>query len=130
MSRYRIATLAILFAWVCAGAAPAVAAPIEEQLPGLWQGELIDAGGTKLRLILKVAREKGILVARVYSPDQDNREYVAQTLRTTGRRVEFYLVYISAAYDGTMSDDGSEIRGNWTQNRIVAPLVFRRVTTP
>ncbi len=88
-----------------------------------------DKAGEKLRLILKVANENGILVARILSPDQGDREHVAQSIRMKDRSVEFYLVFISAAYDGIMNDDGDEIDGTWKQHEIEAPLVFRRVVT-
>lgn len=130
LSGYRVATLVMVVALSCAGAALADPAPLEVQLPGVWQGELPgEEPGEKIRLILTVVRERGILVARMRSPDQDNVDRIAQSVRLTDRRVEIYLVFMTAAFDGTMSDDGSEMRGTWKQHEYTAPLAFRRAVT-
>lgn len=126
-SAFRV--LALVLAVGAIATAGVATATIESQIQGSWQGELPGGkAGEKMRILLKVGLERGELVARVQSPDQDDREYIAQTIRLTDRRVEFFLMFISASYDGTMSEDGNEIRGTWKQRGVEAPLVFRRAT--
>lgn len=130
MSRKAAATFVMVLVLAMAGLASADPAPIEPQLRGLWQGELRSGKDKALRIILKVWREGPNLLARVYSPDQDDREYIVEFIRLKERRIELELQLISAVYAGTMNGDGSEISGTWTQRGIRAPLVFRRVSSP
>lgn len=129
MSRVHVVGLFLAFALALAGTAVAEPASLETQLHGSWQGELREKGKT-LRLLLKVRREGANLLARVYSPDQDDREYIVEYIRMKERRVELELQLISALYAGTMSDDGNEIDGTWTQRGTSLPLVFRRLPAP
>jgi hypothetical protein len=131
LSVHRAAILSILLALVCAGAAVADPSPAGLQLPGVWQGELPDWVGQKVRVVLVVTRESGTLVARMHSPDQGGQVYTAQTVRLTERRVEIYLTMMMAAsFDGTLSDDGQQLRGHWTQDKKRVPMVFQRVAAP
>jgi hypothetical protein len=110
-----------------AATAPAEPASIEPLVHGTWQGELSDKGKT-LRVVLKVWRQGGDLLARVYSPDQSDQEYIVQFIRLKERRIELDIPVLFASYDGILIDGDQEIRGRWMQYDTRTPLTFRKVS--
>ncbi len=97
-------------------------------LVGVWSGTL-DAGGAKLRVVLRVGATPAGLVARLDSIDQG-----AMGLPVTSITLENSIVHVEmrnllASYEGVLSKDNDEIRGEWRQSGGTLPLVFRRGET-
>ncbi|HEY6349330.1 MAG TPA: CocE/NonD family hydrolase [Candidatus Angelobacter sp.] len=107
------------------GAAPA---PDSARMVGEWNGTL-DAGGNKLRLVLKVSKGKdGKLTATIDSPDQNVNDIPVSSVEQTGDDVKLELSGIGASFAGKMNAAGSEISGNWKQSGASFPLVLKRAT--
>lgn len=92
---------------------------------GSWQG-IVDAGGNKLTLILKIAKAAdGSFTAFLDSPDQGAQNLPINSLTATDSALSFEMKYIGASFQGTPSKDGSEIVGTWSQGGS-APLTLKR----
>ena len=95
-------------------------------LEGIWQGAL-DAGSIKLRLVLKISKaQDGSFAATFDSIDQGASGIPVSSIIYKDRSVSFELKSAGGSYEGTMSEDGSEITGRWKQGGAVLPLTFRR----
>jgi hypothetical protein len=98
-------------------------------LEGNWQGPL-DTGNGILRLILKITKiADGSFTAFLDSPDQGAQNLPINSLTVTDSAVNFEIKYISASFQGTLSKDGNEITGTWTQAGS-APLTLKRQPKP
>ncbi|HEY6305160.1 MAG TPA: CocE/NonD family hydrolase [Candidatus Angelobacter sp.] len=105
------------------GSADAQAA---HSLEGDWNGTL-DAGGTKLRLVLKVSKNsEGKVTATIDSPDQGAKGIPVSSVDQTGEDVKLELAGIAASFQGKMNAAGSEINGEWKQGGGSLPLVLHR----
>lgn len=94
---------------------------------GDWRGTL-NAGGTKLDLVLHVTTKDGALSATLDSPDQGATGLAIDSITVTGKILRFEMSSLGARYEGTFSADGSQIEGEFTQGQSL-PLTFKRVTT-
>ena len=116
-----------------ANAAPAVVAQADSKaaqstgnLEGEWNGTL-DANGTKLRLVVKIAKTKdGKLTATLDSPDQNATGIPIDSVEQTPTGVKLTLTGIAASYEGKLNADGSQITGDWKQGGGSLPLVLTR----
>jgi pimeloyl-ACP methyl ester carboxylesterase len=101
---------------------PTTAKPTE-----VWEGA-IQAGGQKLRLVLRIYRAAdGKLSAAVDSLDQDG----AVNLRVNSISIEknhlhFEMKAINVVYDGDINENGSDLHGTWKQGPNGFPLDFHR----
>jgi pimeloyl-ACP methyl ester carboxylesterase len=93
----------------------------------VWEGA-IEAGGQKLRLVLRVYRAAdGKLSAALDSLDQAG----AVNLRVNSISVEknhlhFEMKAINVVYDGDISENGDALHGTWKQGPNGLPLDFHR----
>lgn len=93
---------------------------------GIWQGTL-DAGGTTLRLILKIAKKAdGSFTAVLDSPDQANNDMPINVLTATADSLTFEMKYIGASYQGKFNKERTEVTGNWHQGGGALPLTLKR----
>ncbi len=96
-------------------------------IDGVWQADL-DAGGVILRVVLKVKKASdGSFAAHVDSPDQGVTDMLVDRIAVRDHSLQFEIKRIKASYAGTVSQDGSEISGQWDQNGIPLPLILRRL---
>ena len=112
------------------GDVPAPPPPIEgipgEGLAGLWLGRL-DAGPVSLRLLFRIsADEQGVLTGTLDNLDQGAMGLKISEIEFEDESVRIKLAKPAALFEGTMSDDGSEIVGKWRQNRRSTPLTIKR----
>lgn len=97
-------------------------------IEGTWQGTL-EEGAVKLRLAVHVRRgPAGEYTSTLDSIDQDANGIPVQSTTFSGNRVHLDLPVLGAVYDGTLSADGSQISGTFTQNGPL-PLTLKRVET-
>jgi dienelactone hydrolase len=95
-------------------------------LEGEWQGTL-DAGGTKLRLVLKVTKSaEGKLTGTLDSLDQNAKGIPISSIEQSSDQVRLDLAAIGGSYAGKMSVGAVEITGEWKQGGGSLPLVFKR----
>jgi pimeloyl-ACP methyl ester carboxylesterase len=105
---------------------PAGAAPQAAGIEGDWIGALA-AGGANLRLAFHVTRDAaGRLGGTMDSLDQGAVGLKIETVSVTGVTVRFELKVPPAAFQGTLSANGSQIQGAWLQGGASLPLVLSR----
>src|SRR4030095_4247772 len=89
----------------------------------------LDVGAFKLRLVLKISKSgDGKLTATVDSLDQNAKDLVVDTITLQDGALNFEIKALAASYAGTLSKDGSQLSGKFTQGGAVFPLDFTRVT--
>ena len=94
---------------------------------GNWSGAL-DVGTFKLRLVLKISKSaEGKLTATVDSLDQNAKDLVVDTITFEDGTLKFEMKALSASYVGTLSKDGKQLTGKFTQGGELL-LDFNRVT--
>ncbi|MDP8982639.1 MAG: alpha/beta fold hydrolase [Acidobacteriota bacterium] len=95
-------------------------------IEGTWQGTL-QAGGVPLRLGLHISRgASGLLSSTLDSIDQGAMGLPVKETTFSSRNLHLEMPNLKATYEGTLSDDGTEIAGTFTQG-MPLPLTFRRV---
>ena len=138
----RIATIVVALLWIgitlctaqpkplmLAQAAKSKPAQAASSLEGEWKGTL-DAGGTKLRLVVKISKGKdGKLTATIDSLDQNATGIPVSSVEQTGSKVKLELSQLGASFEGTMNAAGTEIAGDWKQGGSSLPLVLKRSAT-
>lgn len=105
--------------------------PKVSQVPQeIWQGAL-DVGGVKLRLVLKISKNPdGTLKATLDSVDQGAMNLPVDSIVIENKTMRFVMKSINGSYEGTLSEDGTEVIGTWTQSGQSLPLAFKRMTEP
>jgi len=95
-------------------------------IEGEWEGTL-DVGGPKLRLVLKISKEKdGSLAATLDSLDQNAMDLPVNSITVDGDTLHFEMKLIGGLYDGKFNKDRSEVAGTWRQGDNSLPLSLKR----
>ncbi len=95
-------------------------------LEGIWQGTL-EAGGTKLLVIFKVAKSSNdTFAATMDVPDQGAKDVPVDAVTVKDSTVRFELKSITGVYEGMINKEGTIITGNWTQGGTTLPLTLNR----
>ncbi len=112
--------------------APAASLPSQEPtiqtqgLQGVWQGTL-EAGGTKLRVILKVTKmADNTFAATLDVPDQGATGVPVDSVTVKDASVRFDLKSLGAVYEGMINKEGTAITGNWSQGGMTVPTTLNR----
>ena len=101
---------------------------------GSWQGTL-DAGGTKLRLVVTVTKsDAGVYAGKLDSLDQ-GATIPIDTITVNGDAVRLEIKSPAIVFEGTLNKERTELTGTFTQGGQQLPLTFKRseqaaVTTP
>lgn len=98
---------------------------ITKELEGNWEGAL-DANGTTLRLIVKLANKEGAGTGTMISVDQGGAEIPIARVVQKGNSVSLEVPAVAGVYTGELSKDGSQISGEWAQGMGKLPLVLKR----
>ncbi len=100
--------------------------PLTKEFEGNWEGAL-EAGGQQLRLMLKLSRAAdGTGAGSLTSVDQGNVEIPIGAITQKDKSLQFDIHAINGSYSGTLSGDGTQITGTWTQAGSSAPLSFKK----
>jgi hypothetical protein len=95
---------------------------------GIWTGAL-SVRGTKLRLVMKVARDaKGQLNGTMDSPDQGARDLPMSHVTFTNGTMRMDWQGINASFEGDLAD--GKLDGEWRQMGASLPLVLQRTNAP
>ncbi len=93
----------------------------------LWEGKL-KIGGMTLRLVLKTTTdEKGIITAKLDSPDQSVENIPVSFITVTEDSVKFEVSSIMAKYAGKIEKDSMVIVGIFKQATLTLPLNLKKV---
>lgn len=111
--------------WMFAVAALTGSALQAQNLAGNWQGTL-DAGGQKLRIVLRISLEDDKLKATLFAIDQPAPGRPASTVTKDGSTVKIAFAGVGG-YEGKLSGDGNSLTGSWTQAAPI-PLILTRAT--
>lgn len=96
-------------------------------LQGIWQGTL-ETGGTKLRVIFKVAKSPDDTFAVTLDvPDQGATGVPGDAVTVKDTTVRFEFKSLGAVYEGMINKEGTAITGNWIQGGMTVPLTLNRV---
>jgi uncharacterized protein len=96
-----------------------------QDLTGLWLGALKAGPGT-LRIALHINQAPGGLTGTMDSLDQGASGIPMSNVSRRGNTVKFEVPAAMGSYEGTLSQDGTEISGTWTQHGASLPLTFKR----
>ncbi len=107
----------VLITCLVMSAAAASAQPGPEALDGAWQGTLeIAPTGITLRIVFKVTLEPdGSLSALMDSPDQGAYDITVDRVSLEDGVVRFEVDVAVGYYQGSLSEDGTTIEGEWNQ---------------
>jgi uncharacterized protein (TIGR03435 family) len=113
--------------WIVAFTTLVGGAAAAQDITGTWQGTL--HAGRDLRIVLKVSKEdKGALKATFYSIDQGGQGFSASPITLQGSTIKMSVSAIQGTYEGTLSADGTTIKGSWSQGPSPLPLDLKRAT--
>ncbi len=97
---------------------------------GDWQGKL-DAGGASLRIVFHISENgTGAYSGTIDSPDQNASGIPLSSVVLKDATLHADVEAVQGSYEGTLSADGSEIDGAWTQGGSSLPLKLKRVEKP
>lgn len=102
---------------------PARSTAVTPEFEGSWEGTL-NAGGTPLRLTIKLANEGEQATGTMVSVDQGGVELPITTIRQEGARLVLLVASVGGSYEGELKE--GRIEGTWTQGPNSLPLVFTR----
>jgi hypothetical protein len=97
--------------------------PIGKELEGTWNGAL-EVGGSKLRMVLKLANQDGAAVGTLVSVDQGGTELPIAPIEQTASHVKLTVGAVGGTYEGDLKE--GRLVGTWTQGAFGLPLVFSR----
>lgn len=105
--------------------APPKSAPISTRLEGTWEGAL-ETHGVELHLLLKLANHPdGTSTGRMVNLDQGGLE-LPVAITENGATVTLAIAPVAGSYSATMSADGTELAGTFSQGPASAALTFKR----
>jgi fermentation-respiration switch protein FrsA (DUF1100 family) len=97
-------------------------------LAGSWLGTLKVPPSVELRIVFNItANPDGSWSATLDSPDQGATGIPVSQVTFENGRLHIGVDRVRGHYDGTLSEDGSELGGQWTQSGVSLDLVLVRV---
>lgn len=100
------------------------------KLDGVWNAVLV-IGDAKLRLALKITNGPDGLTAVMDSVDQPNGGNLkVDSITFQANVLRFEMKTLQIVYEGTISKDGFEIAGTFTQAMQPFPMIFRKEGAP
>src|SRR5262245_51313268 len=120
-----------LFALVFATAGPAREATAQAgtaELDGSWQG-ILDNGQARFRLVLNISRAAdGAYLGSVTNVDAGGARAAFTDIQLTGESVRLESAAIPFRFEGSLTTDGSQLKGTWTQFRRQRSIEFTRTS--
>jgi hypothetical protein len=106
---------------------PPISSPaIGKQLEGTWNGRF-EANGTRLRYVLVLSNQaNGTGGGTIVSLDEGDLEIPVSSITQDGSTMTLNFKAVGGVYSGTVSIDGTELGGTYTQGPLVVPVTFRR----
>jgi uncharacterized protein (TIGR03435 family) len=103
-------------------------APAKNNIDDTWQGTL-QTEQRALRIVVKITKgPDGVLKSDFYSIDQGGRPIPIKQPTFTNGELRLNAEMIDGVYTGTMSADGTTIKGEWKQGDKPLPLILTRAT--
>jgi len=130
MNLVRKVFVAAVLSYIMPAALPAASSDdtTAVSLTGSWLGTLKVAPSTELRVVFNItANPDGSLSGTMDSPDQGATGIAVSQVTFENGRLHLGVDSVGGHYDGTLSADGSEFSGQWTQAGILMDLPIKRV---
>lgn len=126
LKQIRRASLALVLVLVAAASLTAQDTPSPA---GDWEGVLsVPEAGVELTVVFHVTRaDDGTYAATMDSPDQGAFDIPCEAPAVDGASVNIPVAAVQGGFVGTMSEDGSQIEGTWSQGPNSLPLVLTPV---
>jgi hypothetical protein len=113
--------LGFILLLVCSG--PGLVAQENERLVGSWRGGLEVGGGASLTIVFNISQDAGgAFTGTMDSPDQGAVGIPLTSVSIEGSSVIFSIQAVQGTYTGTLSDEGDQISGTWSQGPASLPL--------
>jgi uncharacterized RDD family membrane protein YckC len=130
---YNIQVYSIPFSLTRTGAAriaePVKSAPIGSGLEGRWTAAITAGGATKHVMLTLANQPDGTAAGRLIHVD-DGGLQIPLAISQDRSTVTLRATVLPASFGGTLSADGAELSGAWTQGATVLPVTFRRAEAP
>ena len=98
---------------------------------GYWQGGLLQGGVIALKINLNIASAPcGQVLVTMDSPDQGSSGLPVTGFEMRGDQLLFDMVYVGGSFEGTISSDGTELKGTWTQGGSANPMELKLGEAP
>ncbi|WP_255336358.1 S9 family peptidase [Methanosarcina sp. KYL-1] len=99
-----------------------------EDIEGLWMGNLEVPGGQELRILFNIsAGPEGSPTATMYSLDQGASGIPVETVTFKDGNLHLGVKSVGGVFEGTLTEDGKTIEGEWKQMGSILPLVLSRI---
>lgn len=100
-------------------------------LIGTWNGTLTIKipqmpAATTLRLEMKFDKGSEGVTGSLKSIDQNGLNFVFDTVKVEGQKVNLTVNGLSASYDGKINASGDQMTGQWKQGPITLPLTMKK----
>jgi len=96
-------------------------------IEGIWEGKL-KVPGTELRIIFRITKTpEGNLTATMDSPDQGVTGIPVDAVMLQDNSFSIEIKAIAGIYEGIISQDYTEIEGDWKQAGASFPLLLQKV---
>lgn len=86
---------------------------------------VLKVGAIELTVILHIKKQDDKFVGTLDSPDQGAKGIPISQITLEGRKLFVEVKAVGGVYEGTVSEDGSEIVGEWRQSGLTLPLTFK-----
>ena len=96
-------------------------------IEGIWLGKFDPP--YNIRLVFKISRQPdGTLAATLDSPDRGRKDVPVNQITFQGNRLHLEVEKISSVFNGTLTANGMELKGQWRQEsiNITAPITLKR----
>lgn len=93
---------------------------------GFWQGSL-QQNLFELRILFKLNQTGDELSGTMDSLDQNALNIPITKASANGQELTLEVKSVGGSYTGTLSEDGSEIDGEWSQGKALLPLTIKRL---
>jgi hypothetical protein len=104
-------------------------APIEKAIEGSWNGTL-DVGGKSMRVVVTLTNHAdGTSTGTVINLDGGSVAIPISRIAQQGSQVTLEIRVVSGSYVASLSADGAELAGTWTEKSFSAPMTLRRVAS-
>jgi len=100
---------------------------MQKEIEGIWEGKL-QVPGSSLRILFKITMTpEGNLTATMDSPDQGVTGIPVDEIILKDSNLSIEIKAIAGIYEGIISQDYSEIEGDWKQAGASFPLLLQKV---
>ena len=104
------------FILLLAFSGPVLVAQEDERLVGSWHGGLEVGGGASLTIVFNISQDAdGAFTGTMDSPDQGAIGIPLTSVTIEGSSVTVSIQVIQGTYTGTLSDEGDQLSGTWSQ---------------